>query len=200
MFALVIRADFVPIIPIMIFVNTMGVLSFLLAMCDSVTMDYLSVAFFSVYISTFTSQVYILIKNLYTSVHFGKLIGIASMLGGVLSLSSKGLYDMLTMRSLKGNAAPVMWFLLAIICSAYLLLVPMYFAEKRKANELKSHRVLKHSGISSQGNHSKISLVPVNSSMERGGSTGACPLSSGPNHPERLITRINGRFRGLDSQ
>lgn len=103
------RVDFVPFVYIMMLVNTTGALSFALAVLHGLTLDFMAITCFSVYIAIFTAQVCIYIRNFFTSVKFGKLFGIASMLGGALSLVSNGLYDGITMRLLNGNASPVMW-------------------------------------------------------------------------------------------
>ncbi|KAL8424325.1 hypothetical protein Efla_006053 [Eimeria flavescens] len=128
-------ADFVPIVPIMLFVNTAGLLSFLLVLGGTVPFSWLSIACFSVYLSFFTSQVYIFIHDMFTSVHFGKLIGVASMLGGMLSLVSSLLYNELV-RQLGGDARPVVFGLIVLICATYLLLIPIMLKAKQKQKEI----------------------------------------------------------------
>ncbi|KAL8273368.1 hypothetical protein Esti_002700 [Eimeria stiedai] len=153
-------ADFFPIVPIMIFVNTTGLLSFMFALFDRVTSDWMSILFYSLYVSTFTSQVYIFIKHLFTSVHFGKLIGFASMLGGVFSLVSSALYNGLTMKLLKEDALPVMLGLLLTIAAAYLLLIPMYFQARKKEKKIHSQEVLGCDGVSNGSTPAALSAFP----------------------------------------
>ncbi|XP_026190222.1 uncharacterized protein LOC34618030 [Cyclospora cayetanensis] len=133
--------DYVPIVPVMLFVNSTGVLCYVLALADGPIVGYASITFFSIYISVFTSQVYIFIKEVFTSVHYGKLIGIASMVGGLLSLTSNWLYNGLTMRHFGGDVVPVLWGMFAVICFAYLLLIPMFFGARKKQRLLKEQKV-----------------------------------------------------------
>lgn len=110
---------------------------------------------------------YIFIKKLFTSVHYGKLIGTASMVGGVFSLTSNCLYNALTMRQFNGEPGPVMWGLCGAICASYLLLVPMFFAARKKQKEINSRRIMRSKEAFSPAALSKISMIPSSAPDDR---------------------------------
>eukprot|EP00920_Eleutheroschizon_duboscqi_P008326 GHVT01019251.1.p1 GENE.GHVT01019251.1~~GHVT01019251.1.p1 ORF type:complete len:629 (-),score=62.27 GHVT01019251.1:1071-2957(-) len=99
--------DTVTIMPVLILVNTSGVLCYVFTVTGSVACEYASAVCFTVYLSVFTSQVYCFVEETFSSVHFGKLIGTASCFGGLLSLLSNVLYDDVTVRLLGGNPIPM---------------------------------------------------------------------------------------------
>ncbi|CDJ67450.1 transporter, major facilitator family domain containing protein, putative, partial [Eimeria necatrix] len=125
-------ADFVPIVYIMLVVNTAGALSYGLAISRGLVGDMVSVCCFSVYISMFSSQVYIYIKDMFTSVNYGRLVGVASMVGGCLSLLSNELYKHYTDVPDTAAAEAVMWGVFGTVCGAYLLLLPMLLLSKKR--------------------------------------------------------------------
>ncbi|XP_026190223.1 uncharacterized protein LOC34618029 [Cyclospora cayetanensis] len=124
--------DFVPVIYVMMVTNTAGALSFGLAIPEGLKKDFFSVCCFSVYISIFSSQVYIFVKKHFTSLNFGRLIGVASMLGGLVSLVSNPLYQQVTMEHDQGDPDPIMWGIFYTICGAYFLLIFMAIVSSRK--------------------------------------------------------------------
>lgn len=135
--------DFISVVWVMIFVNASGLLSYVLAIIHSGYGGMGSVAFFSIYISLFSSQVYIFVVNLFTSSHFGKLVGIVNLLGGLISLLSNYFYQQLTMEQNKGDPAPVMKGIIGAITFAFLILIPMAFLAKKKLGAIKAGQVLK---------------------------------------------------------
>ncbi|XP_026192991.1 uncharacterized protein LOC34618241 [Cyclospora cayetanensis] len=134
--------DYIPIVYVMMFVNFTGAVSFLLAAYPIGDASIISVCFFSVYIAIFTSQVFIYIKSLFTSIHFGKLAGIACMLGGIISVSIERVYCQLTEKHFKGNYSPSLWAHFGILVCAYFLLIPMARAASRRQKEMSSQREL----------------------------------------------------------
>ncbi|KAL8273367.1 hypothetical protein Esti_002699 [Eimeria stiedai] len=148
LWAKTLATDYVPIVYVMIFSNAMGVMAFLLANIHNAVAGFSSITFFAIYLSIFTTQVFIFTKSLFTSVHFGKLAGIACMVGGFFSLFGQLLYNNLTVKTLRGNCAPVLWALFGVLLAAFFLLVPMARAANRKQTELRSQKVLLTSSTS----------------------------------------------------
>ncbi|KAL8273369.1 hypothetical protein Esti_002701 [Eimeria stiedai] len=142
-------SDYISIAWVMIFVNAAGALSYLLAVVDKPG-GVVSVAFFSIYVGLFSSQVYIFVLNLFTSSHFGKLAGIVNMLGGVASLLSNQLYG--------SKHDSVMWGLFATMCAAFVLLLFMAFEARRKQRSMKAAQVLKDGNMKSDSLGSNPSL------------------------------------------
>ncbi|CDJ49138.1 transporter, major facilitator family domain containing protein, putative [Eimeria brunetti] len=125
-------ADYVPVVYIMVLLNTAGALSYGLAINKGLAGDMASVIFFSVYISFFSSQVYIYLKEIFTSTNYGRLVGVASMFGGGLSLLGSALYDTFTVgiSSSSSIQEKPMWGVFGIVCAAYLLLLPLLLATR----------------------------------------------------------------------
>lgn len=134
--AIVFSSDFAPMVPVLIFINTCGVLAYLpLALSRTDGPHILSVVFFSGYISILSSQVSIFLARVLPFVHFGKLVGTANMLGGIFSLVSTALYDQVATGMLSGKPQAVLWGFVVILCLLYPLLVAMfvYLRAKREA-------------------------------------------------------------------
>lgn len=72
--------------------NTSGLLMYLFTWGGG-PLGYLSVLCFANYMSVFTSQVFVYIEQHFTYEHFGKLIGLIQMVGGLSSLACNPLYS-----------------------------------------------------------------------------------------------------------
>ena len=86
-------ADRWGIIRVLFITNMSGLLMYLFTFGEVVALGYLSVLCFTNYMSIFTSQVFVYIEQHFTYEHFGKLIGIIQMVGGLLSLACNPLYS-----------------------------------------------------------------------------------------------------------
>lgn len=172
-------ADFISVIYIMIFLNIAGFLSVLLAAVRITALGVASVIFFSVYMSLFSSQVYVCVAHLFSSVHFGKLVGVVNLFGGLFSLSSNYLYDKLTMKKHAGDPVPVMWGLLACLSLSLFVILPMAVAGHRKMRRLQAMQTIAEENISFNKNKSlerEGSAPPVFNSEE---------FSSSSNHSKK---------------
>lgn len=86
-------ADIWGIITILVIINTSGLLMYLFTFGTVEALGYLSVLCFTNYMSLFTSQVFVYIEQHFTYEHFGKLIGIIQMVGGLSALACNPLYS-----------------------------------------------------------------------------------------------------------
>lgn len=86
-------ADRWGIIRVLFVTNTSGLLMYLFTFGNVEALGYLSVLCFTNYMSIFTSQVFVYIEQHFTYEHFGKLIGIIQMVGGLMSLACNPLYS-----------------------------------------------------------------------------------------------------------
>lgn len=96
-------ADRWGIIRVLFITNTSGLLMYLFTFGDVEALGYLSVLCFTNYMSIFTSQVFVYIEQHFTYDHFGKLIGIIQMVGGLLSLACNPLYSEVALNENIGN-------------------------------------------------------------------------------------------------
>ncbi|KAL8451831.1 hypothetical protein Emed_001711 [Eimeria media] len=85
-------SDAVGILPVMMAVNTAGLLAYLCSLSQDAAAGYASVLFFMVYMSLFSSQIFIYINAAFNSQHFGRLVGLVEMTGGLLSLVCNPVY------------------------------------------------------------------------------------------------------------
>eukprot|EP00920_Eleutheroschizon_duboscqi_P019542 GHVT01046560.1.p1 GENE.GHVT01046560.1~~GHVT01046560.1.p1 ORF type:complete len:183 (-),score=17.79 GHVT01046560.1:476-1024(-) len=127
--------DAFSVMPVLLLVNTFGLLCYCFVISPSIPMQYAATVFFMLYVSVFTSQVYCFIEETFASRHFGKLIGLTSCIGGLLSLVSNILYEWLTVIHLNGNFLPVCTaFIIALTLS--LLLLYFMWRDKRKKHKI----------------------------------------------------------------
>ncbi|PFH36991.1 transporter, major facilitator family protein [Besnoitia besnoiti] len=118
------------IMPVILTLNTIGLFTYVCVVAaESVVAQYFSVVFFFMYISIFTTQMYVFVEATFDSAHFGKLIGFASLIGGLLSLISNVLYGDVTVGLLNGNTQPVVMALIVVLVLMYPLLL---FMQKKK--------------------------------------------------------------------
>lgn len=87
-------ADLWGIVRLMLVLNSCGVLMYALAMVKKEAAGYASVVFFCLYMSLFMGQVFVYVEGTFAPQHFGKLVGLASMVGGLLSLVCNLFYEM----------------------------------------------------------------------------------------------------------
>lgn len=154
------RADCISITWVMLLVNASGALSYLLVIADgSLSANTNSVAFFCIFLGLFSSQVYIFVVTLFTSIHFGKLVGIVNLLGGVTSLISNVLYDTITISQRGGDPLPVMKGIFTTTCCIFVVLVPMVYFARQKLKRIKSSQVIRETKKNS-GSVGSYSLGP----------------------------------------
>lgn len=125
-------ADMYGIVKILYVVNSSGVLMYGLSFAKNANFPgYLSVIFFMIYMSLFTSQVFVYIEETFSPQHFGKLIGIASMVGGLLSLATNPLYEDVTLKKDHGNPLSIQIAMTALLCLQYATIVALGFLRRK---------------------------------------------------------------------
>ncbi|PHJ24040.1 major facilitator family protein [Cystoisospora suis] len=123
--------------PVLVLVNTAGVLAYVFAIVGDPmnralnALRYVAVMCFCVYIAVDSEQVFCYVQNTFSPKHFGKLSGLALTLGGVISFVSIPLYDSVTIRTLKGNAFPVALGISFVLAVVYVMLGVMWFVRSR---------------------------------------------------------------------
>lgn len=118
--------------PVLLFMNTMGLLSYLCAASTAVEgVHYISVLAFCIYVSLDSEQIYCYVEYTFRPEHFGRLSGLLLAIDGTMSLVSIPLYDHLTVRNLGGNPLPVAFGISGLLASAYLLLTGLWLHRRR---------------------------------------------------------------------
>ncbi|EPR60592.1 hypothetical protein TGME49_240810 [Toxoplasma gondii ME49] len=112
-------ADVVGIIRVLFVMNTSGLLTYVFSFFKTDATGYLSACCFMVYMSLLTSQVYVYVEGTFSPNHFGKLIGISNLTGGLLSLVSNPLYENITVNRDNGDPLCIQIAMTALLCVQY---------------------------------------------------------------------------------
>ncbi|KAL8453239.1 hypothetical protein Emag_001971 [Eimeria magna] len=105
-------ADKWGIIRVLFVTNTSGLLMYVFTFGSVEALGYLSVICFTNYMSIFTSQVFVYIEQHFTYDHFGKLIGIIQMVGGLSSLACNPLYSEVALNPNIDNGLRIVQFIM----------------------------------------------------------------------------------------
>eukprot|EP00922_Rhytidocystis_sp_ex-Travisia-forbesii_P020094 GHVS01029626.1.p1 GENE.GHVS01029626.1~~GHVS01029626.1.p1 ORF type:complete len:567 (+),score=42.66 GHVS01029626.1:56-1702(+) len=119
------------IMNIILILNGIGILMYATALVPVVAFKYICVLLYVAYLSVFTSQLYCFIENTFSSKHFGKLLGAACCIGGVISLVSNPLHDY-TVGALKGDTSILSYVFIVVLVLVYIDLGMLYILKKRK--------------------------------------------------------------------
>eukprot|EP00921_Rhytidocystis_pertsovi_P002451 GHVQ01004183.1.p1 GENE.GHVQ01004183.1~~GHVQ01004183.1.p1 ORF type:complete len:660 (-),score=70.11 GHVQ01004183.1:290-2269(-) len=154
-------------------INTSGLLSLLFPIIRTDATGYISALMFSLYMSLYTSQMFCYVESSFDSLHFGKLVGVCSLLGGLICLIP--IYETLTVNVSDGNPAPVLWGLSVLIVGMFGVITVMLYLERRyptpaqKACEKKKGNTFKqHRGVSQMVGDSVLVAVVGGDSIEMG--------------------------------
>ncbi|KAL8433477.1 hypothetical protein ACSSS7_003867 [Eimeria intestinalis] len=105
-------ADKWGIIRVLFVTNASGLLMYVFTFGSVEALGYLSVICFTNYMSLFTSQVFVYIEQHFTYEHFGKLIGIIQMVGGLFSLACNPLYSEVALNPNINNGLRIVQFIM----------------------------------------------------------------------------------------
>ncbi|PFH36319.1 transporter, major facilitator family protein [Besnoitia besnoiti] len=124
-------ADMWGVMSLVLFIITSGVLMYAFAIPKSLFCYYVSAVFSCLYLSNFSGQMYAYMGDTFRSTDFGKVVGVTSATGGLLSLLRIPLHDALTVRVLDGDYfyACVTMLGLALIC--FCLALHLFFLKRR---------------------------------------------------------------------
>lgn len=124
-------ADLIGILKIFTLINTFGLMMYALSLGRSDVCGYISVICFTLYVSLFTSQIFIYIEKTFSPAHFGKLIGIAVLIGGLLSFVCNPLYETVVVKLNKGNPVSVQVAMVVLMCVQYVWIAILFYLKKQ---------------------------------------------------------------------
>ncbi|OEH75293.1 uncharacterized protein LOC34618879 [Cyclospora cayetanensis] len=125
-------ADKWGILRVIFITNITGLLMYLFTFSDIEVLGYLSVLCFTNYMSIFTSQVFVYIEQHFTYDHFGKLIGIIQMVGGLFSLACNPLYSGVALNpDVKNGLGIVQGIMVGLLCLQFVWITVLFFLGKR---------------------------------------------------------------------
>lgn len=122
--------DWFGLLPIMFVVNSTGVFCFGFVMIQTAATGYLSIINFCMYIALFTSQLFCFIEKVFDSRDFGKLVGIGTLVGGLIGLLSIPLYRV-TVFSFNEDPRPVCGILLGLVTLMFPVIAYLWYLSKR---------------------------------------------------------------------
>eukprot|EP00922_Rhytidocystis_sp_ex-Travisia-forbesii_P048777 GHVS01072648.1.p1 GENE.GHVS01072648.1~~GHVS01072648.1.p1 ORF type:complete len:630 (+),score=42.22 GHVS01072648.1:235-2124(+) len=88
--------DTIGILWVILIINTDGIFMYFFVIFDAYASKLISTIFFFVYTSFVLSNLYCYVADTFPAEHFGKLTGLASLCGGMFTLTSMGFYRMST--------------------------------------------------------------------------------------------------------
>ncbi|CBZ51206.1 putative amino acid transporter [Neospora caninum Liverpool] len=133
-------ADVFGILKILTVVNTFGVLMYATSMVRGFdnALGYTSVVLYTLYMSVFTSQIFVYIEATFSPQYFGKLIGLTAMCGGLFSVVSSSLYEHVVIGVGKGDPRIMQIAMTVFLGFQYLWIARLFWLKKRDPNPYRS--------------------------------------------------------------
>lgn len=124
-------ADRFGVMSLVMFIISSGVCMYVCALVPLTPFYYLSAIFSCLYVSNFSGQMYAYVGDTFRSVHFGRVVGIISITGGLVGLLRIPLSDHLTQKVFAGNYTYTCYIMLAVTVLCWCL-AAFLFVIKRK--------------------------------------------------------------------
>ncbi|OEH74143.1 hypothetical protein cyc_06171 [Cyclospora cayetanensis] len=126
-------SDWTGILPVMAVVNASGVLSYLCSLSSNAGSGYASVLFFMVYMSLFSSQVFVYVGEAFPASHFGRLVGTIELIGGLISLICNPVYTA-AVKSQDGHGILRVQVFLIVLMALEFVVIGRLMTLQRKAH------------------------------------------------------------------
>lgn len=128
-------ADIWGVMVILCFISFTAVVMYSLAIPNvTTTSNYVSIVFSVLYVSMFSGQMYAFVSDTFEAKHFGKIVGIISITGGLLGLLRIPLHDELAVKVLHKQYGYACIIMLGLVLIACICCIGLVFI-KRKRNK-----------------------------------------------------------------
>ncbi|KEP64157.1 UNVERIFIED_CONTAM: transporter, major facilitator family protein [Hammondia hammondi] len=124
-------ADTWGVMALVLFISSAGVFMYAFALCRFTPCYYVSAVFSCLYLSNFSGQMYAYISDTFQSTDFGKVVGITSATGGLLSLLRIPLHDKFTLGVLEGDYFYTCLMMLCLTLVCLCLAVYLFLLKRR---------------------------------------------------------------------
>lgn len=124
-------ADTWGVMSLVLFIITSGVFMYVFALTRVEACYYISAVFSCLYVSNFSGQMYAYMGDTFKTTDFGKVVGLTSATGGLLSLLRIPLHDDLTVRIFKANYVYTCALMLAISLFCFCLALYLFFLKRK---------------------------------------------------------------------
>ncbi|PHJ14806.1 major facilitator family protein [Cystoisospora suis] len=124
-------ADTWGVMSLVLFIISSGVFMYVFALTRVVPCYYISAVFSCLYVSNFSGQMYAYMGDTFKTTDFGKVVGLTSATGGLLSLLRIPLHDDLTVRIFKANYVYTCIIMLAISLICFCLALYLFFLKRK---------------------------------------------------------------------
>ncbi|CBZ50667.1 putative major facilitator superfamily domain-containing protein [Neospora caninum Liverpool] len=124
-------ADTWGVMALVLFIISSGVLMYAFALSRFVPCYYVSAVFSCLYLSNFSGQMYAYMSDTFRSTDFGKVVGVTSATGGLLSLLRIPLHDDLTLHVLDGDYFYTCLMMLGLTLVCLCLALYLFFLKRR---------------------------------------------------------------------
>ncbi|ESS33924.1 putative amino acid transporter [Toxoplasma gondii VEG] len=133
-------ADVFGILKVWMVVNTCGLLMYATSMIHGFhnAFGYTSVLLYTLYMSVFSSQVFVYIEETFSPQYFGKMIGLTAMCGGLLSMVSNSLYEHVVIGIGKGDPFIMQVALTVFLGIQYIWIAWLMWLKRKEPNPYRS--------------------------------------------------------------
>lgn len=124
-------ADTLNITRVLFIINTAGICMYGFSFWRSYACGCVSVVFFTVYMSMYSSQIFVYVESTFAPQDFGKLGGLTLMIGGLVGLLTNPLYERVTVRLSKGSPLSMQIVMTIVLSVQFLWIARLYSLYKR---------------------------------------------------------------------
>ncbi|KFH10776.1 putative transporter [Toxoplasma gondii MAS] len=119
-------ADVIGICRVLFLMNIFGLFMYGFSLSSSVLCGCISVVCFTLYMSFFSSQIFVYVEATFSPNDFGKLCGLSVMIGGIVGLLATPLYEHVTVQLSKGDPFSMQIVMIMILVIQLLWLTRLY--------------------------------------------------------------------------
>lgn len=119
-------ADAVGICRVLFLMNSFGLCMYGFSLSATVVCGCISVVCFTLYMSFFSSQIFVYVETTFSPSDFGKLCGLSVMMGGIVGLLASPLYEHVTVQLSKGDPFSMQIVMIMILVIQLLWLARLY--------------------------------------------------------------------------
>ncbi|PHJ15953.1 amino acid transporter [Cystoisospora suis] len=148
-------ADTIHITRVLFIINTSGICMYGFSFSGSYACGCISVVFFTIYMSMYSSPIFVYVESTFSPQDFGKLGGLTLMIGGLLGLLTNPLYERVTVRLSKGSPLSMQIVMTILLGVQFLWITRLYSLYKKDPHPFRD----KSSAATSQNPHGDMPIV-----------------------------------------
>lgn len=124
-------ADTIHITRVLFIINTSGICMYGFSFSRFYACGCISVVFFTIYMSMYSSPIFVYVESTFSPQDFGKLGGLTLMIGGLVGLVTNPLYERVTVRLGKGSPLSMQIVMTILLAVQFLWIARLYSLYKK---------------------------------------------------------------------